>query len=727
MSSRSTKTSRELAVAMVRESHLIGRFKVFLKQTQNHPDQRALDQSWVDQLVERIGSPDQLNRALHPICVILQDDSSDAKLQHLHANRQGQVPDFPEGLVVKVFAGQHRLAMLGQLDMEEGERWWHADVYKSQLETEHPAEFLTMMHESNTPQVMKMASNLDLFRAVYKLKGLLDTQAIDQQTFLQSRRMLLRFDERTNRAICNLTRNNQLMDAVMQALSRPHIATVFSAGSWMRLTTGRLYMVAAGLVREMVAQVDLLTEGMSDVPEQVLDIQPRKCVISRLKVDVAGRKKQHAWDILPGGKAKALERVINRPPSLVTHLNPKKNDPWSLPDLVLLPSCLGSKLVEDELKLVQTVIIHVLKMIATEKQFDDYLRNQPDSMESSNHHPAGLIASYLAQTHGASQDVSGYDSKIMHLIWKNRSELQEQLEAQGVPDVADAVESDYQKLITNSKAWWTIMRLFKVHKIQSQFQLSVPRTFGLNLGDNSGEPNAGVLLSSNIPDSQSLKRTQEISDSQGIYKRVRGSVTTPLSTNGGDVGAMTDRDPSRSTPTAETESPGTAIDGLPTGQYEGELGSQQGHQEACYNQGQNQNQVDEEEEEHIVNGSDSDSQGNLNGPVSMRRGGDRRLKKTLDCVVSASNSMTRAESRAMTNLLEQIMQSSRSGNMEQLLKILVAKGEKCMSKFEKQNQARYDSGNEEFDEEDEVELGNRNVEDPVTGDKSNAGDMDMSE
>lgn len=100
-----------------------------------------------------------------------------------------------------------------------------------------------MMHESNTPQVMKAASDVELFRAVHKLKGFLRSGAISAQTFVQNRRMLLKANERTSRAISSLTRNDELANAIEQALAHEYIAKEFSAGSWMRLTTGRLYMV----------------------------------------------------------------------------------------------------------------------------------------------------------------------------------------------------------------------------------------------------------------------------------------------------------------------------------------------------------------------------------------------------------------------------------------------------------------------------------------------------
>jgi hypothetical protein len=115
---------------------------------------------------------------------------------------------------------------------------------KTEMEQDHPAEFLTMMHESNSPQVMKPNGDLDLFRAALKLKALLTAGTITREIFLVNRRTLLGYSESTARAISNLTRNDELADAVAEALTRPHIARVFSVGGWRKLATGRLYGVS---------------------------------------------------------------------------------------------------------------------------------------------------------------------------------------------------------------------------------------------------------------------------------------------------------------------------------------------------------------------------------------------------------------------------------------------------------------------------------------------------
>jgi hypothetical protein len=130
LSKLSHGTSAEEVVPIIRRENFIGIFKVMLTQTQNHPDQRALDQDWVDQLVQLIGNMETLNRALNPISVVLLNDDRLGELQKLCKEHPG-VPMLPEDVVVEVISGQHRLAMLSQLGLEDrDELWWHAEVYK---------------------------------------------------------------------------------------------------------------------------------------------------------------------------------------------------------------------------------------------------------------------------------------------------------------------------------------------------------------------------------------------------------------------------------------------------------------------------------------------------------------------------------------------------------------------------------------------------------------------
>ncbi|KDN34382.1 hypothetical protein RSAG8_12530, partial [Rhizoctonia solani AG-8 WAC10335] len=676
-------TSNEWATMELRKANLIGTFTVFLNQTRNHPDQRALDQEWVDQLVERIGMPGVLNRALHPISAILEDETWDEELSRLLEEKgKDSAPYLPDGAQVLVFAGQHRLAMLSQLDLGgSGQLWWHAQIYKRELETKHPAEFLTMMHESNSPQVMKSSSDVDLFRAVRKLKSLLKSGIITQQIFLENRRMLLSgSDERINRAICNLTRNEELMDTIGGALARVHIAKVFSAGSWMRITTGRLYMVAIGLIREMTAQVDQLTEGMSEVPEQVLSLQPRVCLVSKLKGFGTKRKSQpHAWDILPGGREAALKRAVVRPLNFVTRLNPKKDDSWSLPHMVLLPSCLGSKLVEDELRLMQTVTNHIIKMVSTEEQYDQYnSKGNPETLEGATDHPAGVIALFLTKMHPNDPNVRDYEYKILHRIWVNRTKLHEQLDEYNIPPVESTSEDYYQKLIDASEDWWSIMRLFKVPQLPSK--LTVPKVFASNSESNTTETSGKETSGVGTLKHQKPKRTASATNSEPIRKRVRPSLsqrhqpTQGLGDKGAEQGA------GRS---------GAGGGDAPVG------GRGDMPQDPPIPSSQDLDLVREDEDILIdphESGEEQDGRSSIHN--EEREGGDRRLAKALDQLTRAMDSMTRSESRAMTELLGQIMASKKNGDMEHMVKGLVSKGKRIASKLEKMHFVDYDSPTE---------------------------------
>lgn len=254
MSSRST---REEGIAAARRAHLIGRFRISLCQTESHPDQRSLNGSWVDKLCERFTH--SLNRPLHPIDVLLVDDRDAALLQKLVGKHTGGVLLLPADIKVLVFSGQHRLATLPKLELPIEELWWDGDIFMNskwqwlildlrltfptELEVDHPAEFITMMHESNAPEAKLPTVDADLFNAVAKLKAMLGQGKITEQQFVDNRQVLLAHNTDTRRAISMLTRNNELMDAVTHALERPHIRSLFKATPWKALTTGRFYGV----------------------------------------------------------------------------------------------------------------------------------------------------------------------------------------------------------------------------------------------------------------------------------------------------------------------------------------------------------------------------------------------------------------------------------------------------------------------------------------------------
>lgn len=122
------QVEEEDAIAAVRRGYLIGRFRVMLSQTEEHPEQRALDEDWVEKLTEIFKV--NLNRPLHPVDAVLGQEQDLERLEAaLLACPPSQVPSLPAGVKVFVFAGQHRLATLPRLGLNDNELWWHVDVF----------------------------------------------------------------------------------------------------------------------------------------------------------------------------------------------------------------------------------------------------------------------------------------------------------------------------------------------------------------------------------------------------------------------------------------------------------------------------------------------------------------------------------------------------------------------------------------------------------------------
>lgn len=138
-------------------------------------------------------------------------------------------------------------------------------------------------------------------------------------------------------------------------------------------------------------------------------------------------------------------------------------------------------------------------MIQTEDQFVRLQKGQFEAVEDANDHPAGAIASFLTKSHGGEQNVVGFEHKvrsflsqcncyytimfdsywqIMHMLWKSRAELHEELGHKDVPSIDESGQTDYQRLIDHSKVWWDLLRRLKVRKLRSRFHLTIPREFG---------------------------------------------------------------------------------------------------------------------------------------------------------------------------------------------------------------------------------------------------------
>ncbi|QRV83729.1 hypothetical protein RhiJN_11745 [Ceratobasidium sp. AG-Ba] len=642
--------SADELLAQVRKKHWIGRFRVATQQSSTHPDQRPLDEAWVDELANKIGNKANLNQALYPIGVILEDDGSKDELRALAGQSHEGVPSLPGQHKVLVFAGQHRLAALPRLGVDkEEDLWWHADVYATALQSEQPAEFLTMMHESNVPTIMKASSDVDLFRAIVKLKAFYDAGAVKKHAFLLNRQALLGHNVNTSRAICTLTRNNQLADAVSEALSRPHIAKTFNAGAWRRIATGRMWGVASGLLREMICQVDLLTRGMVDVPEGVLTLRPRSCQWSQLEAHMNRKKNQgHPWDALPGKLGGALERVRRRPVDFVTPLNPKTNDGWSFTDMVseachCSPTVLrGLWVVEEQLKVMQTVMSHLLRVCADPVHFSAYMSTSSESIEANTDHPAGMIAHVLAAQRKDSSKVAGYEQKIIHFVWANRDVLSQGLTAAQIAGPLETEADDYSRLINTSQHWWQLFRMFKTHRFPFGWRLGVPKEFGAALSQDSLLPTQSSTRGSQEVMEGSAPLVQLDDQQPGLPEpSLSASKKRPRSRSSADTD-----EPARMDQPEEATSTKKAPCKKRVKPYSAEV------------------LPDDTDEE--MDRPDEES----SAALPPRQGGDRQLGRTLADLEALAKHLTRPESQGLTCLLRHILSAHKQGTLGQVVDVL---------------------------------------------------------
>jgi hypothetical protein len=111
------------------------------------------------------------------------------------------------------------------------------------FEKEHPAEFLALMHISNEETKRKVATDADRFLALHKLYKLRWAQSISNDTLKANRNRLMGPDSHTRRGLSNLSRNQDLSNAIAIMLVQPYMHNTFHAGAWRKLTQGKFYKV----------------------------------------------------------------------------------------------------------------------------------------------------------------------------------------------------------------------------------------------------------------------------------------------------------------------------------------------------------------------------------------------------------------------------------------------------------------------------------------------------
>ncbi|KAG8711656.1 hypothetical protein FRC09_020483 [Ceratobasidium sp. 395] len=620
-------------------SHLVGTFKIPLAQTENHPDQRPLDREWVAELKLKIGEPEILNRGLHPIDVLLKDDEQSKQLKQLVGDSQGSIPDLPEAVRVLVFAGQHRLAMLQELDLDGSQgRWWHGKVY---LNSEGD---LMKGAPSNAPQVLKLNQDADVFRSTAKMNTLLRSKQILPETYRLNRQALWgSLAVATRRGMASLSRNQDVTEAVVEALGLPHIARVFVASTWGKATRGRLHGVTAGLVKEMVCQVRLLTNGALEVPAATMELKAAACHITKLEAQLQSKDRTHPWECLEGGLAAALQRVRTRSPQFVSNLNPTKTDPWTLPHLVLAPGCLGLTELGQELDKMHTAILHMFWL-------------------------------EVAQT-----EVKGMNT---------RTALLGELATHKVPQLDEATKGDYERLVQRSRSWWELLRKFKVSHLPTGMRLTVPKAFEW---PEKGEDGAGEEPQTETPGAGPSGAHGQISGGKRSPEGdASSSSRVKRSRRADDNGATEVPRYSERSQAARGQSHDSAA-----GEGQGSIATPEAHsQQGGLDRRTVEELLDEEEYDPMVEVDEEEAEGDYqhgtHAVLPERVGGDRMFAKALEGVEKAARHMTRKESRALNSLLNKILVAQGMGKMAELAEALDEKAGKLMKKLKRSVDAQYD-------------------------------------
>lgn len=90
--------------------------------------------------------------------------------------------------------------------------------------------------------------------------------------------------------------------------------------------------LAACLIQEMVEQCSLLRGDSLEVTAVPFQLPAQNCEWNKLQLAV--KKKDHAWQKLPGGVAGALARARKRPSTFINVLHPTAGDNWTFESTV---------------------------------------------------------------------------------------------------------------------------------------------------------------------------------------------------------------------------------------------------------------------------------------------------------------------------------------------------------------------------------------------------------
>ncbi|KAG8721239.1 hypothetical protein FRC08_014791 [Ceratobasidium sp. 394] len=475
---------------LAESSSFIGKFKVTLDQVSPHPHQRLVSDDWVIKLHAKFVEVG-VDRAAHPVKVLLKGHPGVLLGNGPQSNSSQPVPELQSDMSCLVYHGQHRLAACRKLE-DPADHWWYADVYSSDLETLHPAEFLTLMHSRNESEFRYSASDADRFIAMYRLLRLYQQGQVNKETYVASQMRLERYvpKDGARQGLKNLLRSPELAASISGLLECFHLRPCFNATTWgKKLVKGRFYAVSVGLITEMMEQCRLLQGDSEEHPVGPYKLSAQSCSWKSLESSV--KRKGHAWAELKGGAQQALDRIRSRPPTFLHLMNPKGTDGWMLGTTVLvstvcmrysadkrlkvcLPSVLTSDIVGAALGDMYELGQHLIHMIAGRAYLERYTSNQ--AHEAEEDHPQGIILMVLRDLLKGKTN-SNYPIKIINFMWTSRASLLAELKALRIAPAPEVLAQDYQSLINNSEPWWELLSLFKLRKLDQGLGLTVPKRF----------------------------------------------------------------------------------------------------------------------------------------------------------------------------------------------------------------------------------------------------------
>lgn len=110
-----------------KRAYLLGTFRVRFKQVEFHRHQRLQDRQWIDKL--RQNMEEGVDREQYPIQAILRNDDTWREFGGSLVAADGS-EFLPDGIVVIVFDGQHRVEAWKECAGSEQDKWWYTTIYK---------------------------------------------------------------------------------------------------------------------------------------------------------------------------------------------------------------------------------------------------------------------------------------------------------------------------------------------------------------------------------------------------------------------------------------------------------------------------------------------------------------------------------------------------------------------------------------------------------------------